>query len=188
MPCQCCKCGFLAVYQRNTEEYFAANDELRETGTSNAYTICVGGKFQVAIGALPEVCLENAADLQREIRDLEPNLNNKLCAAADSVKAVIQKDRECPKFFPYQRGATPKEHRDMKLSEEFRRINQEWRDKAQRDQSDSERRAEEIAERRHGETLAEARKYRIPTIILAAVALIVSVLSAIVSAVLSFRH
>ncbi len=39
---------------------------------------------------------------------------------------VGDKDRDCSEFVKYQRGLSPKEHREMKLGDEFRAINPEW--------------------------------------------------------------
>ena len=77
------------------------------------------------------VCTVFAANLKSESSTVTGHPNGEL--------VVIQKLRECPKYYPWKKGFDPKEHQQMLLTEESLKAQRE----ATRDQRESDRRWQE---------------------------------------------
>jgi hypothetical protein len=66
------------------------------------------------MGGLALVCFRQAADLSDESYDAGPAIpdeeGNAPSPPPASILAVIRRDRNCPDWFPFQAGLTPREH------------------------------------------------------------------------------
>jgi hypothetical protein len=139
---RCDGCGFLSMRRRSDRALCEVEGPIRQTGevpleasspSSNLYEDA-------------PVCYARAADLAKELRGTRP---------ADRL-AVIQKDRDCASFTPWQQGFSPKEHREMIDSAALR----EWmsEDKRQAQAREDRRRAEDQAREERLEAEREKRR------------------------------
>ena len=125
---KCAECGFLSqhVYQGNVPKGFIDVEESpRENGELPGQPPVFGGFRSLSEPDLtPEkmsgdsypTCFMRVAPLKNEtvaryaeLATTEPTYN----ITVDAVKDVIHRDRECNQFVKWERGFTPKEHKEM---------------------------------------------------------------------------
>jgi hypothetical protein len=99
----------------------------------------------------------------------------------ENAMAMVQKERECKAFVPWQQGYTPKEHKEMM----DRKAMLEWqtnRDEAYRKERDERYRVDR--EWREAQSKIN-REWRFREFVVAVVALIVVVLASVIGALIS---
>lgn len=105
---RCHNCGFLAVWRTKDQELEEAPEFYRKNGELEV----LGADRTTA----PK-CFIRKADLQKEVLS-DPD---SILTYGEAVKKCIQKDRACEAFTLWRQGFTPKEHRQMLLTEEMLR-------------------------------------------------------------------
>jgi hypothetical protein len=114
---RCRSCGFLAnraMFAFDTpwgEEFFEIGQQARRTGHAPTYGVpgrrtgsgLSAEEFSEKAIMLEHVCYRGVADFQAELRRTR---------AKHKWKVIFDRDRHCPKWFPYSPGVTPKIHMD----------------------------------------------------------------------------
>jgi hypothetical protein len=99
---KCVSCGFLAAWGWGG----SGNTEPQAVGRYGRDT----GDIHVILG-----CFRQAADLFQETRDASMVVTEEGDAPSlpkDRILAVLQRDRQCPEWFAFQAGLSPKDHLD----------------------------------------------------------------------------
>lgn len=100
---RCASCGFCGLLGR--AGWQEVTRPQREAGYFDPFAI---------VGTPEPHCLEEAADLVEEMRAealRHGELTDPGFIPRDAFLAVINSDRECPRWYPHQPGYDPKEHR-----------------------------------------------------------------------------
>ena len=105
---RCADCGFLTLKDHGAKEWIEAEERFREKGLPPA---------SMNYDHQP-TCFVRAVNLQDEIKSEKRTLLE-----------TIQLERPCLKFTRWNHGFTPKEHKEMELSKEEKRFQEERRDK-----------------------------------------------------------
>lgn len=123
---KCANCGYLAqhVYRGKIPQGFIAmEEEPRQTGELPTLPFSLSFHTFGEPDLTPEkmngdrfpVCFCRAFHLKQEIdnrfTELESSENGNY---EDAVKEIINKERSCKQFIDWERGFTPKEHREMR--------------------------------------------------------------------------
>jgi hypothetical protein len=126
---RCADCGFLAVRNSSSKTLHEAESYARETGHLLQY-------YEKG-----PVCFVGAFRLDDEMHGMD---------SAEFLR-VISKERDCPRFYPWVQGFTPKEHQAMlrdetllKWQEERREADRRW----QQEQRDKDQQRQEQQRRR----------------------------------------
>ena len=165
---KCSQCGFLAARHSQTRQLLDAETVLRERG-----------KLPSSIYDEHPICFVNMIDFRgSDAIGLSPN--------EDKCKEVLQSERLCEGFVPWMQGFTPKEHKEMLLTEASLRIQKE-----QAEADREERRRREEADRRwrddqsakdHAWREAESRWRRHELIVMGGIVTLISVVAQIAAA------
>lgn len=147
---KCAECGLLAVLHNQTGEYVAADKRYRETGEiphdrgryiHNPYPFCAA----------------NVVDFRKLIGGNNPENDGSLRCKP------LHEPRECSEFAMWNPCFSPKEHKEMILSEKMLEIqrqredaDREWRHNEAEIQRDWQAREVAAAETRHAETIRVA--------------------------------
>lgn len=107
---KCAECGYLTFRHRDSRGLVEVEENTRECGASPSIP---NRGFKMYAGS--PLCFMMASELQEELTE------DKDDPGAPGVLQVIQKGRSCAAFTPWQRGFTPKEHREFEMNEEERR-------------------------------------------------------------------
>jgi len=104
---RCVSCGFLAKHGMpgsGPRTYFEVEMAERESGAVFAHVL---DAFKGPVPTSP-ACFRNVTALGREVISVRESdsVEGNLAAA----RAIILKDRQCPRWFPYQPGLDPREH------------------------------------------------------------------------------
>ena len=159
---KCAECGLLALRQSETRDAHEAEQRTRESGHATGFT------------ESNPYCFAQAQRIDKECFELKQTAEYSTNPYA-GVLAVIQHDRECARFVPWQPGRSPKEHQEMVNAQELQRFQderqakdqerQEQRDAAQREwqaaQEDARREREaarELANRKWQEEQNEKNR------------------------------
>ncbi len=139
MP-RCAGCGFLAqhIYRGSIPQGFIDIDERpRETGELPRRPSAFSPHFLGEPDLTPEKldgdsfpsCFARSFPLGQEVKERHEELQaaNKSVPVSHAVLDVIGKDRECRHFVKWQRGFTPKEHREMIDRDEWRKWQEDQR-------------------------------------------------------------
>jgi hypothetical protein len=137
---KCANCGFLAqrTYRGKIPQGFIDVEETtRETGElpTKGFEFGVMRSFgepdltpEKMNGDKFPTCFSRAFNLENEIQihctELLKTQPNTVYATA--VNDIIHKDRECNPFVKWERGFTPKEHREMRDRERQRASDKRW--------------------------------------------------------------
>ena len=130
---KCADCGYLAqlIYRGSVPQGFIDIEEIpRQTGELPGNSLSFGDFIPFGQPDLrPEkmrgdncpTCFMRAAQLNNETvaRYAEIKASND-GTLASAVKDIIHKDRVCKRFMKWERGFTPKEHREMAVRERER--------------------------------------------------------------------
>lgn len=95
---KCCECGFLSVRRKGDNVLCEAHDYWRESGQ-------VSPKHMYEIAP---VCFVMALPIAHEMAGVGKDEER-----PKRFVEIINKERDCAKFFPWVQGYSPKEHRDM---------------------------------------------------------------------------
>lgn len=110
---RCAGCGFLVLRDVETGELVGADSDFRTTGEPG-----VGGNFYEAFGDIPlPHCLEREIPLAELIESNPKWQGDGTSKVSDArrrfINETIIEERECPSYFRWRQGATPREHREM---------------------------------------------------------------------------
>ena len=122
---KCVNCGYLAqhVYHGSIPQGFIAVEESsRETGSLPGLPFSISFHQLGEPDLTPEkmngdrfpTCFCRASQLKQEIDTRYNEIkSSKGIGYADAVKDIINKEKPCKQFVDWERGFTPKEHREM---------------------------------------------------------------------------
>ena len=138
---KCADCGFLAqhIFRGSIPQGFIDVEETsRETGDLPGLSFFQAFHF-TPIGEpdlTPEkmdgdrfpTCFSRAFNLGQEVKDRQAEIQEsaKTDSLKSAVKDVIHKERTCKQFVKWERGFTPKEHREMIDREWERKNDKKW--------------------------------------------------------------
>ena len=119
---RCINCGFLGKRSPEIDAAcFHASGKDRISGILNQHHPLGGGETNLS--TIPW-CFVGKADFVKELGDIGAKIHQ-----ADKVREIIEKDRQCPSWYPWREFASPKEHfnESMMLAMEQRREDFEQR-------------------------------------------------------------
>jgi hypothetical protein len=113
MKCRCAECGFFCVQDIGDGTFTEADSLLRKNGRIGIRLFPVGASgveqtvIQNVSNAKQATCFERAENFD--------GLNG------EALLVKTANERECQRFFAWKQGFSPKEHREMQLSEQISR-------------------------------------------------------------------
>lgn len=113
---KCVKCGFLALRRWPSRTLVEADGEYRETASLPGVSE-VKEYYEFPFCFARKECLENCGDEARMIAGYRGH--NRVCSK--DILTIIKRDILCDGFTKWYQGFTPKEHMEMKDSEEWRK-------------------------------------------------------------------
>jgi hypothetical protein len=133
MP-RCRDCGYLAARQNSAapvlvEVGFAD----RENWSRGFVVIAPGPPIRDTFAAAP-VCFVMARKFEEELKGEQSRSN---------VNELLKEEWNCPSFTPWNQGFSPKEHKEMMMTEQIQRLQNEQRESDRRWQQ--EQKARELA-------------------------------------------
>lgn len=172
---KCRDCGYLSVRDRGTGELMSPDNDYRQSGAV-AMTMPHIAPFPI--------CMRRACDFPKEL-----NMKSERHAIYPKDAAVVlDKERDCEKFIPWQQGLSPKEHLEMDIIErrEQREIDmiekREQRDRQWRlaDEKSQKDREERDRKWRQEDVKADTRRTKIE-IVMGSVAIIAALIAGAIS-------
>lgn len=121
LECACCNCGLLAV--RDGQSNVVVATELTRT------------HGQHSPGFAGIICAAGVADLEDDLQKFgPPDMPGKT-----KTKLFLEVPRKCDRFFPWERGASLREHREMMRMELLEKMRDEQRERDKESQSAQKR-------------------------------------------------
>ena len=105
---KCADCGFLAFRHFETQQLVEATEKIRERG---AFPTTTGSYKRSMLEKVP-ICFAMKYDLRAELPGDKDDPNG------PDIVTVVRKERTCDGLTPWERGFSPKEHRE--------RLDREW--------------------------------------------------------------
>jgi hypothetical protein len=146
--CRCADCGFLSYRNPETRSLDGADLEARREGLFPSFYTRTPVEHGIVTGGptTAPCCFAMAFDLDKEVRSVREAMPPNRRDLPTIFLAVINEPRDCPAWCAWHPGFTPKEHREMLVHIDARKLELEYRER--REEAEARRRvAEKKADR-----------------------------------------